>query len=136
MTFISLYNNIIKHTLNRGCLLVSPHVFRHYCITLWCPHRVGVQYEQFLQKYKAQKHAVFSKRYLIYQRYKIVQGMQICSFVFSLESLHVRYPHPTCVKISTLYHNFFIDYCKDFSILCICTKPLVDSFVRLSGLDF
>ena len=28
------------------------------------------------------------------------------------------------VKISTLYHNFLIDYCRDFShILHICTRP-------------
>ena len=34
------------------------------------------------------------------------------------------------VKISTLYHNFLSDYCRDFShILHICTRPEVDSLV-------
>ena len=39
-------------------------------------------------------------------------------------------PPTKSVKISTLYHNFLSDYCRDFSlILVICTKPLVDSLV-------
>ena len=34
------------------------------------------------------------------------------------------------VKISTFYHNFLIDYCRDFShILLICTRPQEDSLV-------
>ena len=34
------------------------------------------------------------------------------------------------VKISTLYNNFVIDYCRDFSlILHVCTRPRVDSLV-------
>ena len=34
------------------------------------------------------------------------------------------------VKISTFYHNFLSDYCRDFShILHICTRPEVDSLV-------
>ena len=36
------------------------------------------------------------------------------------------------VKISTLYHNFLSDYCRDFShILHICTRLEVDSLVRV-----
>ena len=44
-------------------------------------------------------------------------------------------PPPTqSVKISTLYPNFLIDYCRDFSlILHICTRPQVDSLVRVPG---
>ena len=39
-------------------------------------------------------------------------------------------PPTLSVKISTLYHNFLIDYCRDFShILYICTRPQVDSLV-------
>ena len=39
-------------------------------------------------------------------------------------------PPTLSVKISTLYHNFLIDYCRDFShILHICTRPQVDSLV-------
>ena len=34
------------------------------------------------------------------------------------------------VEISTLYHNFLSDYCRDFShFLDICTKSQVDSLV-------
>ena len=37
---------------------------------------------------------------------------------------------PPKVKISTFYHNFLSDYCRDFShILHMCTRPEVDSFV-------
>ena len=39
-------------------------------------------------------------------------------------------PPNESVKISTLYHNFLSDYCRDFShILHICTRPEVDSLV-------
>ena len=50
---------------------------------------------------------------------------------------HLKWVPPTqSVKSSTLYHNFLIDYCRDFSfILHICTRPQVDSLVRVSGLD-
>ena len=35
-------------------------------------------------------------------------------------------PPTLSVKISTLYHNFLIDYCRDFShILHICTRPQI-----------
>ena len=45
-------------------------------------------------------------------------------------------PPTQSVKILTLYPNFLIDYCRDFSlILHICTRPQVDSFVLESGLD-
>ena len=56
----------------------------------------------------------------------MVQGMQICLFVCLLEG-----GTPTeSVNISTLYHNFLSDYCRDFShILHICTKPEVVSLV-------
>ena len=44
---------------------------------------------------------------------------------------HYKGGTPTkSVKISTLYHNFLSDYCRDFShILHICTRPEVDSLV-------
>ena len=39
-------------------------------------------------------------------------------------------PPTRSVKISTLYHNFLSDYCRDFShIVHICTRPQVDSLV-------
>ena len=39
-------------------------------------------------------------------------------------------PPTLSMKILTLYHNFFSDYCRDFShILHICTRPQVDSLV-------
>ena len=39
-------------------------------------------------------------------------------------------PPTLSVKISTLYHNFLSDYCRDFShILHICTRSQVDSLV-------
>ena len=45
-------------------------------------------------------------------------------------------PPTISVKISTLRHNFLIDYYRDFShILHMCTRPQVDSLVRESDLD-
>ena len=39
-------------------------------------------------------------------------------------------PPTKSVKMSTLYHIFLIDYCRDFThILHICTRPQVDSLV-------
>ena len=39
-------------------------------------------------------------------------------------------PPTQSMKISTLYHNFLSDYCRDFSLdLNICTRPPVDSLV-------
>ena len=39
-------------------------------------------------------------------------------------------PPTQSVKMSTLYPNFLIDYCRDFShILHICIRPQVDSLV-------
>ena len=41
------------------------------------------------------------------------------------------------VKISTLYHNFLIDYCRDFSlILHICTRPQVALMCDYQALIF
>ena len=45
-------------------------------------------------------------------------------------------PLTLSVKMSTLYHNFLIDLCRDFShIVHKCTRPQVDSLVWVSGLD-
>ena len=39
-------------------------------------------------------------------------------------------PLPKNVKISTLYLNFLIDYCRDFShVLHVCARPQVDSLM-------
>ena len=52
-----------------------------------------------------------------------------CKSVCLLETLQGGYPTKS-VKISTFYHNFLSDYCRDFShILRICTRPEVDSLV-------
>ena len=50
----------------------------------------------------------------------------VCS---SVCQRHYKGGTPTkSVKISTFYHNFLSDYCRDFShILHICTRPEVDS---------
>ena len=51
----------------------------------------------------------------------------VCLFARAITS---EVPPTLSVKISTLYHNFLIDYCRDFShILHICTRPQVDSLV-------
>ena len=46
-------------------------------------------------------------------------------------------PPTLSVKISTLYHNFLIDYCRDFSyILHICTRPQLHSLVSIRSGSF
>ena len=49
----------------------------------------------------------------------------------SVPQSHYKSGIPTqSVKMSTLDHNFLIDYCMDFSlILHICTRPEIDSLV-------
>ena len=46
-------------------------------------------------------------------------------------------PPTLSVKISTLYHNFLIDYCRDFSHIwhIRTTRPQVDSLVWVSDQD-
>ena len=41
----------------------------------------------------------------------------VCSPV-PQSNLQERYPHQKC-EISTLFHYFIIDYCRDFSLICI-----------------
>ena len=55
----------------------------------------------------------------------------------SVPQSHYKSGTPTqSVKISTLYHNFLIHYCRDFShILHIYTRPLVDYLVSELDLD-
>ena len=63
-----------------------------------------------------------------------VYNLQKSSFFYVCSSVpqsHCKSGTPTqSVKISTLYHNFLIHYCRDFShILHICTWPLVDYLI-------
>ena len=47
-------------------------------------------------------------------------NLSVCLFARAI----TREVPPKSVKISTLYHNFLSDYCRDFShILHICTRP-------------
>ena len=55
---------------------------------------------------------------------------KVCRSI-SVSQSHYKWGTPTqSVKISKLYHNFLIDYCRDFSlILHVCTSLQVDSLV-------
>ena len=56
--------------------------------------------------------------------------MQIGLFIYFPELLEVKTP-TQIVKISTLYHNFSLYYCWDFSfMLHICTSPRINSLVN------
>ena len=74
------------------------HIAYPQCL---CMHLCKHPCEQLLlQKYKVQRHAVYFKRYLVYQGLKSFQGMQIC---LSVPQSHKKQDTPTqSVKISTL----------------------------------
>ena len=86
--------------------------------------------ERLLQNYKAQRHAVFLKDTFSIEDENCSRHADLFVCLFA-RAITIEVPPPTLsVKISTLYHNFPIDYCRDFShILHICTRPQVDSLV-------
>ena len=59
--------------------------------------------------------------------------ISFCSFVGSPKPLQVRYPTQS-VKISILYHNFLIRYCRDFSL--ILHRPLGHTQILLYQRSF
>ena len=73
---------------------------------------------------------------LFFLKIACLSRMKICSrhadLVVSLfaRAIISEVPPTRGVKISTLYHNFLIDYSRDFShVLHMCTRPQVDSLV-------
>ena len=85
---------------------------------------VGIRMIDFSSKTaKCRDMFFFIKDYLSIEDEKLFKACRsVCS--------SVGWSHPLSVKISTIYHNFLIDYCRDFShILHICTKPQVNSLV-------
>ena len=79
-----------------------------------------------LLNYKTQRRAAFLKDTLTIEDEKLFKAYRsVCS---SVPQSHYKSGTPTqSVKISTLYHNFVIHYCRDFShVLHICTRPLVN----------
>ena len=98
-----------------------------YVVTLrrWRPRE-----QLLLLNYNIQRHAgLFLKDTLTIEDEKLCKPCR--SVHLSVPQSHCKSGTPTqSVKISTLYHNFLIHYCRDFSrILHICTRPLVDYFV-------
>ena len=78
---------------------------------------------------ETQRHTVSLKDTLTIEDEKLFKACR--SVCLSVPQSHYKLGTPTqSVKISTLYHNFLIHYCRDFShILHICTRPLVDNLV-------
>ena len=90
----------------------------------------------FSSKTTRQRHAgFFLKDTLTIEDDKLLKACK--SVCLSVLQSHYKWGAPTqSVKISTLDHNFLIHYCRDFSIILhICTRPLVNSLVWVSGLD-
>ena len=73
---------------------------------------------------------------LFFLKIPYLSRMKICSRHADLfvrlfaRAITSEVPPTLSMKISTLYHNFLIDYCRDFShILHICTRPQVEIYV-------
>ena len=121
-------------------------VFSGLNFNLFANMKFGMSFRQFLcrhsvawvyafarttspPKLQYQRHAVFLKDTLTIEDEKLFRPCR--SVHSSVPQSHYKSGTPTqSVKISTLYHNFLIHYCRDFShILHICTRLLVDYLV-------
>ena len=73
--------------------------------------------EQLLQKYKAQRHDFLKKILYLSKMKKCSRDTDL--FVCSPEPLQMGCPPTQSMKISTLYHDLLIDYCRDSLLSCI-----------------
>ena len=84
-----------------------------FCVvTLW---RVRLHpHEQLLQNYKAQRHAVFLKIPYLSRMKNCSRHTDLFVRLFA-RAITSEVPPTLSVKISALYHNILIDYCREFS---------------------